>query len=823
MLQSIVAHWNKAVGGLFTNVARWSSGEVPDQNTQAFLDAAGRNFTVKSLQDETVEFLALSSNATLDDEAGAFTINNAVDNAGKIDIDGGATLAFGLTTDGADQLFNSGAINIDSSTGPASLEFNAPQTQLRGGGEIALSGDAEITGGSASNNAQLENLDNTISGSGAIGGQFLRFENATGGTVDANSGAALTLNAEGGGNVGVLQNQASYLASRFAAGMLNLGTIETTGAGGLNIDSSMQQNGNLIADGTGALTINRARVVGSGNDSVVVKGASILLSNGALETSGIISTVAHSAIKTAAGTTDAIDAFDVENAGDIVVADGSKLFLAGQVDNSGAIDLNGATAATKLVVRAESGYAKVNGFATLRRAPPTPNSELDLLGTGTLTLSDSADNFIRSDRDVEFLVNSSAIAGSGTIGDRNLIFDNTVGGVVDSDGNAGMNIVGDRFHNDSADANSGQIETTGMGGLTLTRVLINSGVLKAAGAGALTLNDATVNNDGGIVQTTHKDASIVFDNGSITGGEVSIAAGSALNVSANALDHLQASVSNQGTINIGADATLFASGHWTNAGVINVNEELGGSLVFYTSSNQAFELDGGGTINLGGGQFAPGVFDANSSTTVVENVNNKIIGSGSIGDSGGFLVLQNDVGGLIDATGSGGLSIWSGNDIENAGTIQSDSSGGITINNTNGSGLDNGGHLIANAGVIDVQGDAEGPGIAQINDSAAIEFGSSSDLNVLFGQKAEGTLVLDTSTSDGAYTGEISGFTSKDQIDLTDLVFSSPPTLTYNGDAFGGTLSVTNGTLSTSLHMIGDYAQSSFTLSADKNGNTLIT
>ena len=821
MLQTIVANWSRAVSGLFSNAARWSGGQVPDENTDAFLNAAGRDFTVKSFQDQTVDFLGLNSNATLNDEAGAFTINSGANNAGTIDVDGGATLVFGSTAGGADQFFNSGVINIGSSVGPAVMELSGQPIQLQGGGAITLSGNAEITGGSATTRAGLENIDNTISGSGVIGGQYLRFENDSGGTVDANDVAALTLNGQSGGNVG-FDNGALTVAKGFPSGIANLGTIETTGTGGLNIDGSMLQDGNLIADGEGALTINRAWVEGTGSDSAAVKGASIILSNAALDSSGIISTVARSSIKTAAGTTDAIEAFDLENAGKIVIADGSRLRLVGQVDNSGAIDLDGATAATKLVIGGGEDKVRSNQTAMLRRAPPTPENQVGLVGTGVLTLSDSADNFIVSDRNVELLINSSAIEGSGTIGDRNLIFDNAVGGVVDSDGNAGMTIAGDRFRGKSVDLNAGLIETTGAGGVTLTRRFANTGVLDAAGPGALTLDDATVNNTGGMVETTVDGASIVLDHSAIIGGRVSIAAGSALRTAANASDSLEASVSNEGTINIGADATLFAAGHWTNSGVININEGMGGSLVIDPTLGQPFELDGGGAINLGGGQFAPGSFDVNSSTTVVQNVDNKITGSGTIGNSGGFLSLQNDVGGLIDATGSGGLLIYSGSDIENAGTIQSDSAGGITIASVNGSGLENGGFLIANAGTIDVAGAVEGPGVAEINNSAAIEFGASSNLNVLFGQGAAGTLSLDTSATGGAYQGEISGFTSKDHIDLGDIAFGSAPTLTYSGGAFEGTLTVGNGTLSTSLHMIGDYTQSSFTLSADKNGATLI-
>jgi hypothetical protein len=91
-----------------------------------------------------------------------------------------------------------------------------------------------------------------------------------------------------------------------------------------------------------------------------------------------------------------------------------------------------------------------------------------------------------------------------------------------------------------------------------------------------------------------------------------------------------------------------------------------------------------------------------------------------------------------------------------------------------------------------------------------------------------GTLQLDGGTSFGWH---VAGFGAGDQIDLEDIAFV-PPTGKKNQNAEvsytaginqSGTLTVTDGTHTASIQLLGQYTASEFTAASDGNGGTLIT
>lgn len=86
-----------------------------------------------------------------------------------------------------------------------------------------------------------------------------------------------------------------------------------------------------------------------------------------------------------------------------------------------------------------------------------------------------------------------------------------------------------------------------------------------------------------------------------------------------------------------------------------------------------------------------------------------------------------------------------------------------------------------------------------------------------------GTLELDQSQS---FTGQISGFAGGDQIDLADIAFDSKlATLGYsvNSGNTGGTLSVSDGTHTANLALLGSYMASNFAMASDGHGGTAVT
>jgi hypothetical protein len=108
-----------------------------------------------------------------------------------------------------------------------------------------------------------------------------------------------------------------------------------------------------------------------------------------------------------------------------------------------------------------------------------------------------------------------------------------------------------------------------------------------------------------------------------------------------------------------------------------------------------------------------------------------------------------------------------------------------------------------------------------INDGT-VEFGSASDTNVTFSNGSNGTLSLDDSQH---FTGVVSGFGDQDQIDFGDIGFSTNTTLGYaaNSTNTGGTLTVSDGTHTASIALLGQYVVGNFTIASDPHGGTPVT
>src|ERR1019366_7905605 len=108
---------------------------------------------------------------------------------------------------------------------------------LSGGGTVLLAGtsNANYIRDAALGTGELINVDNTIAGQGNIGLGQLALDNRSGGVIDANSAAALTLQSNG-------------------AGFANEGLIEAAGGGGRGINGepiAQSPTGSLLATGTG--------------------------------------------------------------------------------------------------------------------------------------------------------------------------------------------------------------------------------------------------------------------------------------------------------------------------------------------------------------------------------------------------------------------------------------------------------------------------------------------------------------------------------------------------------------------------------------------
>jgi hypothetical protein len=117
-------------------------------------------------------------------------------------------------------------------------------------------------------------------------------------------------------------------------------------------------------------------------------------------------------------------------------------------------------------------------------------------------------------------------------------------------------------------------------------------------------------------------------------------------------------------------------------------------------------------------------------------------------------------------------------------------------------------------------------GSATIGTGATLKLAAANAEAVTF-TGSTGTLILDGSASAGqafSFTGTVSGFAGQDAIDLPGIHFDAQTTLGYspNSNKTGGALSLTDGTVSANIALLGSYIASSFVMSSDSHGGTLL-
>jgi len=104
---------------------------------------------------------------------------------------------------------------------------------------------------------------------------------------------------------------------------------------------------------------------------------------------------------------------------------------------------------------------------------------------------------------------------------------------------------------------------------------------------------------------------------------------------------------------------------------------------------------------------------------------------------------------------------------------------------------------------------------------ATVELHAAFDGLVTFAGST-GTLKLDQSQS---FSGTIVGFGGQDQIDLGDVGYGAKSTLGYlaNSNNTGGTLTISDGTHTATLALLGQYIAGSFVAASDGHGGTLVS
>jgi len=204
----------------------------------------------------------------------------------------------------------------------------------------------------------------------------------------------------------------------------------------------------------------------------------------------------------------------------------------------------------------------------------------------------------------------------------------------------------------------------------------------------------------------------------------------------------------KGKIAIGNGAALSLGGTIANSGTITASSTGSATKIVFTQTTN--ELTSGGRIILSPDSHNQ-VF-ATSAAHVLRNVNNKITGSGELGN--GQLTLVNEALGVIDANQSAAaLNVnTGGNTITNRGTMQATLGGDLnivsTVNNTGGTIIANGagsvvflastvlgGTVSASAGgVVQTTGGSgvlDGLGVHPVTNTSAIQVGNGQTLTLL--------------------------------------------------------------------------------------------
>src|SRR5262249_19475406 len=113
-------------------------------------------------------------------------------------------------------------------------------------------------------------------------------------------------------------------------------------------------------------------------------------------------------------------------------------------------------------------------------------------------------------------------------------------------------------------------------------------------------------------------------------------------------------------------------------------------------------------------------------------------------------------------------------------------------------------------------GAMSGAGALTINIGTTLELDSPYEGTVTFAADT-GTLRLDNSWS---FAGTVAGMSGQDTIDFADIDSTKVQRPTYSGTASGEILTVTDGSHTANIALLGNYIASTFVTSSDGHGGT---
>jgi hypothetical protein len=572
--------------------------------------------------------------------------------------------------------------------------------------------------------------------------------------------AASTVTLTGGGTIAMGDYPQNYITNNFTGSTLvnlnntisGVGTIgqgtwtlindatiaaeSASGSYGLVIDNGSTVINNALIEAVGAgpgLTLYNTTVNDSGGGTILAANGTVSFNNatlqgGLIEQSGTAGLVQVTSYATLDGSSQT-----VTNQAAIQVQDNTTLTLLGIITNDGTISLDSNYHNTDLIV----GSAAVT----------LTGSGIILLGSA----SNNNNNRIYGSVAADTLVNlNNTIEGSGQIGAGQLTLINDA--TINANGTLALIL-----DTGNTVTNNKLIEATGAGGLTIQSTTVNSGTAGtiSAAAGIVSLQSATL--QGGTLLSSG-------------GGSFAV-------ISYATLDGTAHTVINKGDVELNDNTTLTLLGTITNNGTIGLDSNYHNTDLIIGSPT--LTLTGGGQIVLG--NYPDNRLYGAAGTDTLVNVNNTISGAGQLG--AGQLTLINDAAGIIDANDSNTLTLSSnGSTVTNLGLIEATGTGGLSIqtavNSTGGTILAanadvylNGATMVGGllsgtgSGAFIVNGNSTLNGVAHpLTNAATIDVNDNVTLTVLgvVNSTAAGTIALNSNYHN------------------TDLILSGTKT-TFNG------------------------------------------
>ncbi len=631
------------------------------------------------------------------------------------------------------------------------------------------------------------------------------------------------------------------------------------------------------ADWTGGSTptaTDDAILDATGAPYTVTSSAKSQTVNGLQTVSGATLAVAKGTIFTATNGTDG-----GASAGTITVGDGGVFAAGGTLENDGLIKLNGSTKGATLLAVANLtltglGVVKLSDSANnaITGAFVFENVSNTVQGSGVI--GGAGMTFVN---DAMGTINGNGLKGL-TISTPDFVSRNA--GLIEATNSGGVTIsktVLDQF----TGGDTGSLFAADHDRVFLASTTIIGGNLNSVGAGAIEAIDQGVFLDGTELDGVYNQGTFDVAQGAATHAEGELRNAGNINLLSGALPP----ATNYSDLIVGApnagiapgpklplDGIVGATLKLDNGGVVNVSAQgrIFGETTADTLENVDNTIVGGGFFGLGRLNIindAKGVINANGGDMDLRSTpGSSIINDGLIEETGsGILVVYKSTidstgakgpGAAVQAAGSARIdlfdanlvggsvsvasisAIWSTGDalstidvgagtLDNAGSLYANGNGTNT-----GAGLSilgavaNTGVLFAYKGELEVNGAVTGGGIGKIN-GGTLKFDQTFTENVIFASQNPGELVLAQSQG---YTGTVTGFSTigMSTFDLEDINFSESTTATYvptNGKQpfLGGVLTVTDGAHSATIKLVGNYSHSTFTVTADGSGGTLVS